>query len=281
MTLAKPINPWHMVPNSAEFYIAKDWGDNLMQLGFYKDQSLAPAGESIEDVYSNGVIKKTKDWNKVTVNVTVHELTIEKLAILQSGLVEVHAETVSNESESWMPGEWELNKGLLLKYSNADSSAVTVSSVKALVNGEEETLTLNTDYTVWVNVFGASYIKLIATPTTWKLNADSPSNTKITIVYSATNASAKLMDHKANSLAEPFVMVIVNEFEYQGEKKMIKTFLENCQANKAMLQQIADSDNTTVGFPVEITWVIKKQDFIGFSQTETPTPTETETESET
>jgi len=42
-----------MVPNSAEFFVAKDWGDNLIQLGFYKDQSLAPAGESIEDVYSN------------------------------------------------------------------------------------------------------------------------------------------------------------------------------------------------------------------------------------
>ncbi len=278
MSLQKPINPWHMIPNSAEFFIAKDWWDDLLQLGFYKDQSLAPAWESIEDVYSNGVIKKTKDWNKVTVNVDVHELTIEKLAILQSGLVEVHAETVSNESESWMPYEWELDKGLLLKYSNGDWSAVTVSSVKALVNGEEVTLTVTTDYTVWVNVFGASYIKLKATPTTWKLTANSPTNTKITVVYSATNTTAKLMDHKANTLAEPFVMVIVNEFEYQGEKKMIKTFLENCQANKAMLQQIADSDNTTVWFPVEITWVIKKQDFIGFSQTETPTETETETE---
>jgi len=47
-------------------------------------------------------------------------LTVEKLAIIQSGLVEVHAETVSDESESWMPYEWELNKGLLLKYSNSD-----------------------------------------------------------------------------------------------------------------------------------------------------------------
>jgi hypothetical protein len=30
-------------------------------------------------------------------------LTIEKLAIMQSGLVEVHAETVSNEAEVLMP----------------------------------------------------------------------------------------------------------------------------------------------------------------------------------
>lgn len=280
MTLQKPLNPWHMIPNSMEVFIAKDWGDDLLQLGFYKDQSLAPAWESIEDVYSNWVLKKIKDGNKVTVNISVHELTVEKLAILQSGLVEVHAETVSGESESWMPWEWELNKGLLLKYSNADWSAVTVSSVKALVNGEEETLTVTTDYTVWVNVFGASYIKLKATPSTWKLNANSPTNTKITVTYSASNSGAKLMDHKANSLAEPFVMVLKNEFEYQGEKKSIVTFIENCQANKAMLEQIADSDNTTVGFPVEITGYIKKQDFVGFSMIETPTETETETETQ-
>lgn len=265
MSLQKPINPWHMVSNSAEFFVAKDWGDDLIQLGFYKDQSLAPAGESIEDVYSNWIIKKTKDGNKVTVNVDVHELTVEKLAIIQSGLVEVHAETVTGESESWMPYEWELNKGLLLKYSNSDWTAVTVTSVKALIDGEEVTLTADTDYTVWVNVFGASYIKLKKAETSPKLDETSPSKAKITVVYSATNAVAKLMDHKANSLAEPFVMVIVNEFEYQGEKKQIKTFLENCQASKAMLQQISDSDNTTVGFPVEITGVIKKQDFIGFS----------------
>lgn len=267
MSLQKPINPWHMVPNSAEFWIAKDWGDDLLQLGFYKNQSLAPAWESIEDVYSNGVIKKTKDWNKVTVNVEVHELTIEKLAIMQSGLVEVHAETVSNEAEVLMPWEWELNKGILLKYSNADWTAVTVASVKALVDWTEQTLVADADYTVGVNAFGASYITLKIASSSPKLSADSPAKTKITVTYSATNTVAQLMDHKANALASPFVMVIVNEFEYEGEKKYIKTFLENCQASKAMLQQIADSDNTTVGFPVEITGVIKKQDFIGFSQT--------------
>ena len=267
MTLAKPINPWHMVPNSAEFYVAKDWWDDLLQLGFYKNQSLEPAGESIEDVYSNGVIKKTKDWNKVTVNVEVHELTVEKLAILQSGLVEVHAESVSNEAEVWMPWEWELNKGLLLKYSNADWTAVTVASVKALIEWSEVTLVADADYTVGVNIFGATYVTLKVAASSPKLDADSPASVKITVTYSSTNTTAKLMEHKANSLAAPFVMVIVNEFEYDGEKKYIKTFLENCQASKAMLQQIADSDNTTVGFPVEITGTIKKQDFIGFSQT--------------
>jgi hypothetical protein len=37
-------------------------------------------------------------------------------------------------------------------------------------------------------------------------------------------------------------------------------------ADKAMLQQIADSDNTTVGFPLTITGTIVSQEFVGFSQ---------------
>ena len=265
MTLSKPLNAWHMVPNSAEFYIAKDWWDTPLQLGFYKDQSMAAAWESTDDIYSNGVLKKTKDWNKVTVNVSVHELTTEKLAILQSGLVELHAGTVSGEVETLMPWTWELDTWILLKYSNADWTAVTVSSIKSLEDWTEVTLVADADYTVWVNAFGASFIKLKVASSSPKLSEDSPAKAKITITYSATNADAQLMDHKANAIAEPFVMIIVNEFEYEGEKKYIKTYLENCQASKAMLEQIADDDNTTVGFPVEITGIIKKQDFIGFS----------------
>jgi len=257
-----------MVPNSMEVYIANDWGDTPLQLGYYKDQELAPAGESIEDVYSNGVLKKTKDGDKVTLNITVHELTIEKLAILQSGLVEVHPWTVTAEVENWMPWEWELNKGLLLKYSNADGSAISPTSVVALINGVETTLTADADYIVGVNAFGATYIKLQVASENPKLSVNSPLSVKITVTYSSVNANAKLMDHKANSLAEPFVMILKNEFDYNGEKKSITTFLDNCQASKAMLQQIADSDNTTVWFPVEITGHIVKQDFVGFSQGE-------------
>ena len=83
MTLKAPLNPGHMIPNSMEVYIAKKWSDTLMQLGFYKDQSLAAAGESVDDIYSNGTIKKIKNGNQMTVSITPHELTVEKLEILQ------------------------------------------------------------------------------------------------------------------------------------------------------------------------------------------------------
>lgn len=268
MTLKAPLNPWHMIPNSMEVYFASKWSDSLLHLGFYKDQGLESAGETNEDIYSNWTIKKVKDWDKITVSFTTHELTVEKLAILQSWLVEVLPWTVSWEVEVVMPWEWSFDNDVLLKFGNADWTAVTVSSVSALIDWEATTLTASTDYSVWATSFGASYIKFLCKDnehTSRKLEEDSPEKVKITITYSATNANAKVMTHNANGLAKPFVMVLVNEFEYDWEKKTIKTYVENCLADKSMLQQIADSDNTTVGFPLSITWTIKTQEFIGFS----------------
>ena len=277
MTLTAPLNPWHMIPNSMEVFIAKKWSDSFLQLGFYKDQSLANAGETVEDVYSNGTLKKMRDGNKITVNITAHELTVEKLAILQSGLVELHAWTVSAEVEKWNPWDWSYEKDIILQYSNWDGTVITPTSVTALLSGIETALVKDTDYEVWVTMFGATYIKLISGS---KLDSNSPNSVRITVTYSATNANAKVMEHVWNALAAPFVMVLKNEYQYNGETKRITTYLDNCQASKATLQQIADNDDTTVWFPVEITGVVIKQDFEWFSLT-TPTPTETETESET
>lgn len=268
MTLKAPLNPWHMVPNSMEVYIAKDWWDTPLQVGFYKDQSLSAAGESLEDVYSNGTIKKIKDWDKVSLSIDVHELTVEKLAILQSWLIEVHAGTVSGEVETYLPGQWDFNKGLLLKYAAGDGTAISPTSVKALIDWTDTSLTASTDYSVWVTQFGETYIKILAKDTEHSsrtLEEGDNLNVKITITYSATNADAKVIEHKANSMAAPFVMWLINEFEYDGQKKTIKTKLENCLADKTMLQQIADSDNTTVGFPLTITGVVHSQEFVGFS----------------
>lgn len=153
----------------------------------------------------------------------------------------------------------------MLKYSNADDSAIEPTSVTALIDGVETALTADTDYTVGVDMFGSTYIKLKTGETGGKLDANAPTNVRITVTYSATNADDKVMEHKANALAKPFVMVLVNEFEYDGEKKYIRTYLDNCQASKATLQQIADNDDTTVGFPVEITGQVIKQERKGFN----------------
>lgn len=271
MTLKAPLNPWHMIPNSMEVYFASDWSSPFMHLGFYKDQWLEAGGETNEDVYSNWTIKKVKDWDKITVSFTAHELTVEKLAILQSWLVEVSSWTVANEVETYMPWEWSFENSILLKFANGDWSAATVGSVKALIDWTDTTLTADTDYLVGATNFGATYIKLLVKDTdhsTRKLEADAPEKIKLTVTYSTTNASAKVMTHSANAVAKPFVMVLVNEFEYDWEKKTIKTYVDNCLADKSMLQQIADSDNTTVGFPLSITWTIKSQEFVGFSLSE-------------
>lgn len=158
----------------------------------------------------------------------------------------------------------------MLKYSNADDTAITPTSVTALIDGTETALVADTDYTVGVDMFGSTYIKFKVQTTsgqtvTGALAPDAPTNVRITVTYSATNADDKIMEHKANALAKPFVMVLVNEFEYDGEKKYIRTYLDNCQASKATLQQIADSDDTTVGFPVEITGQVIKQERKGFN----------------
>jgi len=254
-----------MIPNSMEVFIAKKWSDNFLQLWLYKDQSIANAGETVDDVYSNGTLKKTKDWDKITVNITAHELTVEKLAILQSGLVEVHPWTVTAEVEKWNPWDWSFDKDIILQYSNADWTAIEPTSVTALINWTETTLTANTDYKVWATMFGATYIKLLTGETEGKLDADAPTSVRITVTYSSINANAKVMDHKANALAVPFVMVLKNEYTYNNETKRITTYLDNCQASKATLQQIADNDDTTVWFPVEITGTVIKQDFEWFS----------------
>lgn len=262
MSLKAPLNPGHMVPNSMEVYIAKKWSDPLLQLGFYKDQGMAAAGESVDDVYSNGTLKKTRDGDKVTVNITPHELTVDKLEILQFWLVKLNPGTVTGEVEKFNPGDWSYDKDIMLKYSNADDSAIVPTSVTALIDGTEETLVKDTDYSVGVDLFGSTYIKLISGS---KLDANSPTWVRITVTYSATNADDKVMEHAANAIAKPFVMVLVNEFEFDGEKKYIRTYLDNCQASKATLQQIADSDDTTVGFPVEITGTVIKQERKGFN----------------
>lgn len=237
-----------------------------MQLGFYKDQSLAAAGESADDVYSNGTIKKIKNGNKMTVNITAHELTVDKLEILQYWLVSLHAGTVTGEVETFMPGDWSFDKDVVLKYSNADDTAVDVTSVKALINGVDVALTEDTDYSIGVDMFGSTYIKFIKTTGTGaKLTENTPETVKITVTYDATNADDKIMEHAENAIAKPFVMVLVNEFEYDGEKKYVRTYLDNCLASKATLQQIADNDDTTVGFPVEITGTVVKQEWKGFS----------------
>jgi len=266
MTLKAPIKPGHMVPNSMEIYIAKRWSDNLMQVGFYKDQSLAFGGENSDDVYSNWTLKKIRDWNKMTVSFSAHELTNEKLEVLQLWLTEYTAWTVASEVQVANPGEWSFTKDILLKYSNQDWTPCTIASVKALIDWTETTLVADTDYTVSATSTGSTAIKLLQTNAT--LTETAPASVKITITYSSTAADIVNVSHGENVVAEPFVMVLVNTFKYWNSTKSIKTYLENCYANKAVEAPIADSDNTTMWFPVEITGSIAKQEKIGFKMSE-------------
>jgi hypothetical protein len=78
------------------------------------------------------------------------------------------------------------------------------------------------------------------------LTETAPATVKLTITYSSTATDIVNVAHGENVLAEPFVMVLVNTFKYGDKTKSIKTYLENCYANKAVEAPIADSDNTTM-----------------------------------
>lgn len=252
-----------MIPNSMEIYVAKRWKDPLVQIGFYKDQDLTTAGESTEDVYANGTIKKVKDGNKMKVSFSLHELTDEKVDILQYGMLDFKPGTVANEVETIMPGNWSFEDDILLKYSNQDGTAVNVATVSALIDGVSTELTAGTDYNVVATTLGATAIELVKGG---KLKEIAPDTVKLTVTYSATADDLKVIEHKSNAIAKSFVMVLVNEFEYDGKKKFIKTYLDNCQASKSAIKQIADNDATTAGMPIEITGTVVKQENLGFNK---------------
>jgi hypothetical protein len=98
------------------------------------------------------------------------------------------------------------------------------------------------------------------------LDESNMQTTKITITYTITpDTTAKYFTHYTNALAKPFKMLLINEYEWNGAKRYIRQYVDNCQANKAVIAQIADSDNTTAGMPLEITGEIINEKYIGFT----------------
>jgi hypothetical protein len=69
--------------------------------------------------------------------------------------------TVVSEVEKFAPGEWSYDRDILLKFSNGDETAVTPTSVTALIDGTETTLVEDVDYTVKVNMFGATSLTML------------------------------------------------------------------------------------------------------------------------
>jgi hypothetical protein len=75
----------------------------MIQVGFYKDQDISAGGESVDDVYSNGTLKKMTNGNKLNINFTMHELTPEKRAIVQNGLIELVGGDVTGDIVELLP----------------------------------------------------------------------------------------------------------------------------------------------------------------------------------
>ncbi|MDR3169784.1 MAG: hypothetical protein LBU27_08880 [Candidatus Peribacteria bacterium] len=153
-----------------------------------------------------------------------------------------------------------------MKYANANGALATISSAKAIVNGVEETLVKDTDYELGKeNIGDCTLVTLLAGGV---LTEADMATTKIIITYTITpDTTAKYFTHYVNSLAKPFKMLLINEYEWNGNKRYILQYVDNCQANKAVIAQIADSDNTTAGMPLEITGEIINEKYKGFVTT--------------
>lgn len=262
MTLKAPLNPESMIPNSAEIYAGKTW-DQMVQIGLYKDPSFSAGGETVEDVYANATLTKVTGGNKLNVSFNLHEITPEKLEILQYGLIQLeNPATITGEVDTYRPGSREIWNGILLRYKNSDGDPIA-PTVKAIIGGVEETLVKDTDYVIKQTFLGDTIVEL---KTGGELDADSPATGTITITYDATpSLDTKYVKHSESAIAKGFKVAIVNEYEYEGNIKKIVQYLDNCRAEKAVLSQISDSDNTTAAYPITIEGEILKQEFVGFS----------------
>ena len=120
----------------------------------------------------------------------------------------------------------------------------------------------DTDYTVGKTFVGDTYISF---KTGGKLTTDTPMEGVITIKYSCTpDASLQKMKHAASAIPTGFVMLLEEKWMHNGKEKGIRFKLEDCQNVKAFHKPISDADNTTAGYPCEITGRVIGHEFFGF-----------------
>lgn len=263
-TLTNPIAEQFMVPVSMDVLVAKKWSDPLKNIGVYKDPDRASAGETSDDTYSNYMTKKIKNGDMMKINVALHEINPDILAIIDGGSLTVSKEvaSVQDRIETFLPGKWGFNKDILLESRNADGSVIEPTEVKALIDGQDQTLQKNTDFTVGKTAIGDTYLSF---KIGGKLKADSPSEVVIKVKYSCTpDVSLKKIKHHSSGIPTGFVMVIEEKWQHNGKEKGIRFKLEDCQNVKGFHKAISDSDGTTAGYPCEITGRVIGHEFFGF-----------------
>lgn len=263
-TLTNPIAEQFMVPVSMDVLVAKKWSDPLKNIGVYKDPDRASAGETSDDTYSNYMTKKIKNGDMMKINVALHEINPDILAIIDGGSLTVSKEvaSVQDRVETFLPGKWGFNKDILLESRNADGSVIEPTEVKALIDGQDQTLQKNTDFIVGKTAIGDTYLSF---KTGGKLKADAPSEVVIKVKYSCTpDVSLKKIKHHSSGIPAGFVMVIEEKWQHNGKEKGIRFKLEDCQNVKGFHKAISDNDGTTAGYPCDITGRVIGHEFFGF-----------------
>ena len=264
MTVKNPIDERYMVRTSMDVLIAQSWSQGLRNVGVYSDPNRSSAGETSEETYSNWQTKKIKNGDMMKVDITLHEINPEILAIIDGGAVKVSKEVaqVTDRIEKFLPGQWGFTKDVLLESRNADGSMITPSEVKALINGVDTALVKGTDYEIGKTAIGDTFVNFKQGA---KLTADTPAQATISIKYSCTpDATLQKMKHETSGVPLGFVMVLEEKRNYNGKEMGIRFKLEDCKNTKAFHKAINDGDSSSAGYPCEITGRVVGHEFFGF-----------------
>lgn len=265
MAIKNPMSEKHMVKVSQDVFVAKKWSDPLKNVGVYNNPDRTSAGETTEDKYANWETKLIKKGDTMNIKVDLHEINPAIIDIIEYGAIKVskEIESIVDRVEEFAPGQWSFTKDILLKSRNADKSVITPTEVKALVNGTWTKLVKDTDYSIGVNIIGDTWVKFIE----WGVfTLDSPSVSSISIKYSATpDQTLEKIEHFDSALPIGFVMILEEKWKVNGKECGIRFKLDNCKNVKAFHKPISDGDNTTAGYPCDITGNVIGHEFFWFN----------------
>lgn len=265
MTIQAPMKKEYMVNASMNVLIAKNWHSPLRNVGVYSDPAREAWGETSDEVYSNWRTKRIKNGDLMNLNVSLHEINPEILAIIDWGAVEYEQEvaTVTDRLEKFMVGQWWFDRDVILSSRNADGTAIT-PTVKILLWGVETTLTSWTDYNVGVTAIGDTYITFIQGT---NLPANAPAEWVINVTYSCTpDATLQKIKHFQAWVPSGFVMVLEEKWTVDWKDVGIRFKLEDCKNVKGFHTPVNDADDLTSWYPCQITGTVIGHEFFGFGE---------------
>lgn len=253
-SLNTPVNAKNMLTWGFEIYVGLK-PTSMVRLWVFKDVDTSFGGETTEDIYTNYKTKKVKNGDQYNINLSVHEITPQTMAIIFNGMVDYikNSGTTASVTDSKTVGEWSYDDPVRLSKFNSNLSAVTITSVKV----GAKVLVVAKDYKIVTNGFGRSFIEVINPSTTGytgQLTA-ADLNQVLEIVFEAVSTSEEML-YKSSGLATGFHMMINWEGTHNNTKLSYQVELRDCKADQAFVNLIGDSDDGTAALPLTVAGTI-------------------------